>query len=217
MTEPWIYDRRPTEDDADENGQVIARHDGLLQHPRVDYREVSSACYWRHTSLWQPPLPTIKDGQTWRRADGVEVYVHKDDSSVWGPLHIGLTEDDAYWYTRSGEPAFVADDKLRLVELIERGPVEPLATNLAPEYTGIPEHTEIPDSIRAGAEPFYVLVVSHDSTQGRGEPIIFETQIPAGSNLPAALRQQKNVGSRYGTTYVAECRIIPELTSGREG
>jgi hypothetical protein len=26
------------------------------------------------------------------------------------------------------------------------------------------------------------------------------------------LRRRDSIGSRYGTTYIAECRIIPELT-----
>ena len=71
---------------------------------------------------------------------------------------------------------------------------------------------EIPQVITTGAAPFYVLVVGDDSSNGNGEPIVFETQLPVGSTLQAVLQQRQRVGSRYGTTYVAECRIIPELT-----
>jgi len=75
------------------------------------------------------------------------------------------------------------------------------------------ERTEIPEAIRTGAAPFYVLVVGDDSGgKADGNPIVFETQIPEGSSLQAVLQQQQRVRSRYGTTYVAECRIIPELT-----
>lgn len=74
------------------------------------------------------------------------------------------------------------------------------------------EQTEIPESIRTGAAPFYVLMVSDDSAEGGGSPIIWETQIPKGCTLQAVLQQQRRVGSRYGTTYIAECRIISEPT-----
>jgi len=60
--------------------------------------------------------------------------------------------------------------------------------------------------------PFYVMVTSDDSGRGGGNPIAWETQIPEGSSLQAVLQQLSRVGHRYGTTYIAECRIIPELT-----
>ena len=72
---------------------------------------------------------------------------------------------------------------------------------------------EIPEPIRTGACPFYVLVVSDDAAgKPGGHPIVWEHRIPAGTTLQAALQQQQQVAGRYGTTYLAECRIIPELT-----
>ena len=199
----WITDRRPAEDDADPDGNVIARHDGLLQNPCVHYKQVTVHCHWRHTPLWQPPLPTIKVGQKWHRADGVEVKVFIDDGSAVGPLRIGRTQEDAFWYKRDGKTAFVSDQSMRLVELIQD----------APEEIQSPA-AEFPEPIRTGALPFFVLVVSDDSGgKVDGTPIVWETQIPAGSSLQAVLQQRQRVGSRYGTTYVAECRIIPELTN----
>ena len=71
---------------------------------------------------------------------------------------------------------------------------------------------EIPQELRTGAVPFYVVVVSDDSAGKGGVPITWETQIPEGSTLQSALRHRARVGNRYGTTFIAECRIIPELT-----
>lgn len=119
----WIADRRPAEDDADPDGNVIARHDGLLQNPCVHYKQVTVHCHWRHTPLWHPPLPTIKVGQKWRRADGVELEVFIDNGLAW-PLRIGRTLAEAFWYGRNGKTGFVSDQSMRLVELIQDAPEE---------------------------------------------------------------------------------------------
>ena len=94
---------------------------------------------------------------------------------------------------------------------------EPLPPTLpAPEAEPIdaeffPPTKKIPEPIRAGLCPFYVLVVSDDASgKPGGDPIVWEHQMPEGTTLQAALQQQQRVGSRYGTTYLAECRIIPE-------
>jgi hypothetical protein len=68
---------------------------------------------------------------------------------------------------------------------------------------------EIPESIRTGAEPFYVLVVSDD---GGGKPITWEHHVPAATGLLDVIRKQAQVGERYGASYIAECRILPSLT-----
>jgi hypothetical protein len=67
-------------------------------------------------------------------------------------------------------------------------------------------------AIFEGLASFYVVVASNDKTDGDGTPIAWETEIPAGSSLQAVLQHQQRLGSRYGTTYVAVCRIIPALT-----
>jgi len=72
---------------------------------------------------------------------------------------------------------------------------------------------EIPEPIRTGAAQFYVVVVGDDlGSGGGGNPIVWETAVPVGSTLQAVLQHRDRIGSRYGTTYIAECRIIPELT-----
>lgn len=88
-------------------------------------------------------------------------------------------------------------------------PPEPVAEQIDADFS--PPTKEIPEPIRTGACPFYVLVVSDDA-RGKpgGDPIVWEHQMPEGTTLQAALQQQQRVGSRYGTTYLAECRIIPE-------
>jgi hypothetical protein len=68
----------------------------------------------------------------------------------------------------------------------------------------------IPDEYTAASQPFYVLVVCDDSGGLDGEPIVWEHPFPAGVTLPAVMRRQAGLGGRYGSSYIAECRIIPE-------
>ena len=89
------------------------------------------------------------------------------------------------------------------------------ATTTAPEPMPEPlsptPPSPAPEPIRTGACPFYVLVVSDDDAGNPGGyPIVWEHQMPAGTTLQAALQHQQRVAGRYGTTYLAECRIIPE-------
>ena len=64
--------------------------------------------------------------------------------------------------------------------------------------------------LAASAEPLYVVVVADDGGGwGDGQPIVWETQISAGSTLDAAKARQQQIGDRYGATYIAECRILP--------
>lgn len=205
MTE-WITDRRPTETDADPDGYVRMRSHPDDEHNAVTvhWLAVSGSAYWTHTPDWKP-LPTIRVGQVWQRADGVEVTVYIDDQSGAAPLRIGPTSETAFWYKRSGAAAFVSDRAKRLVRLIADAPETASAAE--------PKATEIPAPIRTGAEPFYVLVISDDSRgQDGGSPIVWEHPIPGSTTLQDVLRKQCEIGSRYGTTHVAECRIIPELT-----
>lgn len=71
---------------------------------------------------------------------------------------------------------------------------------------------KIPKPIADGLAPFYVLAINNDSAKGDENPIVCMTVILEGWNLRAVLKHQKNLGNRFGNTYVAECRIIPELT-----
>ena len=83
----------------------------------------------------------------------------------------------------------------------------------APKPEQTPPAAEIPLAIRTSAEPFYVLVVSDAFGHGGGgDPIVWERRFPQGTTLQAVLQQQARFGNQYGTSYVAECRIIPELT-----
>ena len=58
-----------------------------------------------------------------------------------------------------------------------------------------------------------MLVLSDDSGGGAGgEPIVMEHTLPQSTTLQAALQRQLGCDHKYGTSYIAECRIIPELT-----
>jgi len=68
----------------------------------------------------------------------------------------------------------------------------------------------IPQRFTTGDATFYVLVVSDDMTDDSGNPIVWEHPFPEGTELREVLKRQRSLGGRYGTSWVAECRIIPE-------
>jgi hypothetical protein len=149
----------------------------------------------------------IRVGQQWERRDGAIVTVtgRLENGNFVCSSRVGLF----YIYTPSGQTEDDRGDQLDLIGSVEEVPPS------KPEPD--PAKSEPPDSIRSGSEPFYVVVVDDDSggratNDNPGHSITWETQIPEGSNLRAVLRQRAAVGNRYGTTYIAECRIIPELT-----
>lgn len=83
----------------------------------------------------------------------------------------------------------------------------------APEPEPERPTVEIPEPIRTGDAPFYVLVLSDDNPRGsEGEPIVLEHPMPNSTTLRAVLQKQAQLNGRYGTSHIAECRIIPELT-----
>lgn len=139
-------------------------------------------------------------GQVWRCRNGNVVIVSEDNGNTEWPI----LANGAYY---SAEGRF-ARPRSRLDKDHPFDPVELISP--APTFQPMP--SEIPEPIRTGAAPFYVLMVSDDSAKEAGNPIIWETVIPQGCTLQAVLQQQRTVGSRYGTTHIAECRIIPELT-----
>lgn len=61
-------------------------------------------------------------------------------------------------------------------------------------------------------DPFYVLVVEDDISDGTGKAIVFEHEIPHGVTREAVEAQQARIGDRYGATWIAECRILPDTT-----
>ena len=97
-TNDWITDRRPTEADGDEDGDVRARY-----HPDGDgysflhWSHVGEATPWKHCANWQlptaapeptPTKPALAVGQRWRRRDGevVTVYCTGGDGFLVGEL-----------------------------------------------------------------------------------------------------------------------------------
>ena len=193
MTE-WITDRRPLPVDGDGDGDVsVRRRPGRDEFHFMHAAYVGLGTPWRHTEYWT--FPQIRIGQTWHRADGKLVRVICDcgGSTPW--LIDGLR------YTDGGNAPGAPDD-FRLAELFSE-----------PQSGPGPEPEHIPDALRTGAEHFYVLVVTDDAGgKPGGEPIVFEHQVPAATSLRAVSEQQKRIGSRYGTTYIAKCHIRPEFT-----
>lgn len=224
MSDNWITDRVPTESDADPYGEVITRNrlnpDNWVH---IHWSLIRPGNSWRRTACWEPhtePVPPselsllsdFKVGQVWRTRKGKMCRIIKISSSDDSyPIKSDLY--GCHWHFSNGRSILGGgthheDDLIELIseELVQEAP-EP-----APKPPAQPA-AEIPELIRTGAAPFYVLIVSDDSDNGGdGNPITWETQIPEGSTLQAVLQQQSRVGSRYGTTHIAECRIIPELT-----
>jgi hypothetical protein len=135
---------------------------------------------------------------------------------VWSPFKRGCPLSYAYSAIPSGRPWAPGNQPAPttppepMPEPLPPAPPEPVAEPIDAEFF---PPKEIPEPIRTGACPFYVLVVSDDDAGNPGGyPIVWEHRMPEGTTLQAALQQQQRVGSRYGTTYLAECRIIPELT-----
>ena len=187
MTE-WITDRRPLPVDANDDDfvrvQIKPESDGCTYIHRAN---VGLGTPWRHCRVWR--FPDIRAGQVWRCEDGKERVVEGSDSN--GSWLIG-----EYWYTSDGAAPGVPRTlpSVRLAELIN------------------PKPNQIPPAILSGAEAFYVLVSGGDDSNDV-KPFVFETVIEAGSSVQAALDRRARVGSRYGTTYVAQCRIVPFLTA----
>ena len=134
---------------------------------------------------------------------------------AWSPLQGGCAVSYAFSSLSSGrpwapghQPAPTTAPKF-MPEPLPPAPPEPAAEPVDAEF--FPPTKEIPEPIRTGLCPFYVLVISDDASgKPHSNPIVWEHQMPEGTTLQAALQQQLRVGSRYGTTYLAECRIIPE-------
>jgi hypothetical protein len=148
----------------------------------------------------------IRVGQQWERRDGQTVTIKEKTKT--GYFYSKCEKGFEWYYLPDGQLNTYVDE-YALVKLLQDVPPS------KPEPD--PAKSEAPDSIRSGSEPFYVVVVDDDSggratNDNPGHSITWETQIPEGSNLRAVLRQRAAVGNRYGTTYIAECRIIPELT-----
>ena len=201
MTE-WITDHQPTEADADCDGDVMIRiHPDHDSWTCIHWSHIGAGVPWRHTTYWQPPAqPEIRVGQIWKRRDGVEVRIARDDNSQI-PFLAVPTHQDGHdsWHRRDGKVRDT-DSTYDLVTLVQDVP----AAEPEPEPT-----PTIPAHLRVGVVPFYALVVGDDSG---GQAIVFEHEIPQAVTIESVLEQQQRLGSRYGTTYVAECRILPELT-----
>ena len=108
LTNNWITDRRPTEADGDDDGDVLARY-----HPDADaicymhWSHVGEATPWRHWSRWQPPTapePTTptprKFASLTRTADdfGYTIDAIDEDGVAWWMV-IGPDDcSDTQWH-----------------------------------------------------------------------------------------------------------------------
>jgi hypothetical protein len=167
--------------------------------------------------------PALRVGQVWRTRGGKQCTIK--DISFFFPFPIQSDLYGGHCHYADGSTCLRVegfDYEDDLIELISDAPTtsDPAPVRPAPSPAPAPINAEffpstpeILEPIRTGACPFYVLVVSDDAAgKPGGSPIVWEHSIPRSTTLQAALQQQQRVGGRYGTTYLVECRIIPELT-----
>lgn len=90
MTEDWITDRLPTEADADEHGEVLARVPsrwlpGEIWNCSIEWDQVDDGTPWRHTSIWRAalaPTTTPRLFTSIAHADGRYLAL-ADDGTAW--------------------------------------------------------------------------------------------------------------------------------------
>ena len=157
-------------------------------------------------------LPKFEVGQTWRTRGGdtcTIVLIHR--------LSEFPTVTDLYgrhWHNLNGNSCLGngdhEDDLVSLVKPTIATISEPFSDPI-PAPIVMPDSAEplLPQSIVNGDTPFYV-VVAIDSEDG--EKLVWETPMPEGATLEAALKQRLQLNPRYSVSYIAECRIIPLLT-----
>jgi len=154
------------------------------------------------------PSPQFKVGQVWESRNGKQFTITNIDDHSAYPIEaisefccLRFTSNGNYW-----DSCYASNhDLIKLISEPEPAP-EPIAS--PPEL----------QAIFNGEKPVYVVVVEDDrgsankrSVGIHGEPIVFETPITPGSSFASfreALKRQKTMGNRYGTTYIAECHII---------
>jgi hypothetical protein len=155
------------------------------------------------------PLPEFKVGQVWESRNGEKFTITYIDhhpvysiEAVNGFCCLRFTSKGNYWDSCGAS-------KYDLIALISDPESQPEPVANPPEL----------QAIFNGKKPVYVVVVEDDrgSANKRSagiqcEPIIFETSILPGNSFASfhkAVERQKKLASRCGTTYIAECRIIP--------
>ena len=184
-------------------GRAAPSRPGAINHHRI-------------TTVNNAPAPALaklqpQPGEVWLNANGERCEIRANSSRSKYPIASWRSRPENLYGNFDGRMAHYADGRscgsFRECDLVERLEEAP-PVNTAPASHG--PVTEIPESIRTGAATFYALVVSDDPGSG-GNPVIC-TALMAESTLNDVLQRAESLGTRYGTTYVVECRINPQLT-----
>jgi hypothetical protein len=91
-TNDWIADRRPTEADGDDDGDVRVRYRPDSEYcSYLDWRHVGAGVPWKHCVSWKPPAPeptkpALAVGQRWRRRDGEVVTIYATSGDYCQPI-----------------------------------------------------------------------------------------------------------------------------------
>lgn len=151
-------------------------------------------------------LPKIEVGQVWRtrKGDICRVLFMKQDQTDKWPIQTNLY--GSHWHELNGNSCLGnGDHEDDLVSLLEEPVSKPAPS---PSIASASPASHLPPAIANGDEPFYVVVAIDPD----GEKLVWETPIPEGTTLEAALKRRLRINSRYSVSYIAECRIIPLLT-----
>jgi hypothetical protein len=148
-------------------------------------------------------FPEFEAGQVWRTRNGqlCRIMFIDQDKTCKYPICTDLR--GGHWHHLDGKSCLNNDDDL--VFLIGKPVLE------SPPTTSIPAASvtnALPAPMANGDVPFYVVVAIDPD----GEKLVWETPIPEGATLEAALKRRLRMSSRYPVSCIAECRIIPLLT-----
>jgi len=109
MAQNWITDRRPTEADGDENGEVVLRRfsDGRQDSTTgsfdalVDWRHIGEGVPWQHTGVWQSPAPAAEPEPptaTPRKFVAISRTVWMDGGGSQAHTLDAIDEDGVAWW-----------------------------------------------------------------------------------------------------------------------
>jgi len=143
------------------------------------------------------PSPQFKVGQVWESRNGEQFTITVTDGhptypieAISGSCHLRFSSNGGFWTSLPSDRD--------LVKLISEPESEPIAS--PPEL----------QAIFNGEKPVYV-VVAEDGGIYPGTSTVLETSINSINSFASfreALERQRSLSNCYGTTYIAECRII---------
>ena len=182
-TDNWITDRRPTEADGDDDGDVVLRAGPCLSYGKaMHWRYVGLEAPWRHSNLWRPPAdphpkptkPALALGQRWRRRDGVEVTVEKFDCDhAWGATHPFWADCHSYAPNGAANASGKLGHSQDLIELLTPEPstLTPRRFKETPRRT-VADFGHTIDAIDEDGVAWWMIVASDDDSESEWHQLL---------------------------------------------